>query len=264
MNIITCVKQTPDSAAKLQVADSHVSWGDAPLIVNPWDEYAYEEALLLKEKFGGKVMAISMGPESAVEALKTCLAVGCDEAYLVTDPVMKGSDAGATAYALAKAVQKAGDVDLVLLGKQAIDGESGLTSAMLARNLGWTLLTNVIKIVEIDTGAKTIKVERMMEEGRQVCSAKLPAVVSVIKGINEPRYPSFMGIRKAAKATVPTWTASDLGIEAAKVGVDGSAVSWPEIYPMPVKETKVELIEGASPQEIAAKLVDKLIAEKVV
>lgn len=264
MNIVACIKQTPDSAAKLQVAEHHVSWGDSPLIVNPWDEYAYEEALLLREKFGGKAIAISMGPESAMDALKTCLAVGCDEAYLISDPVLKGSDASATAYCMSKAVQKAGSVDLVLLGRQAIDGDTGLMASMLARNLGWTLLTHVIKVVEIDPAAKTIKVERMMEEGRQVCSAKLPAIVSVIKGINEPRYPSFMGIRKASKATIPVWSAADLGVDAAKVGASASAVAWPEIYPMPAKEIKVEIIEGETPQEIAAKLVDKLIAEKVV
>lgn len=264
MNIISYIKQTPDSAAKLQVADKKVTWGDAPLIVNPWDEYAYEEALLLKEKFGGKAIAISMGPESAAEALKTCLAVGCDEAYLISDPSMKGSDASATAYCLAKAAEKVGEIDLILLGKQAIDGDTGLTATMVARYLGWSVLNYVIKIVEIDPAEKTIKVERMMEEGRQVCTAKLPVVVSVIKGINEPRYPSFMGIRKAAKATIPVWSAADLGADTAKVGTDSSAVSWIDIYPMPVKETKVELIEGETPQKIAAKLVDRLIEEKVV
>jgi electron transfer flavoprotein beta subunit len=263
LNIVACVKQTPDSAAKLQVADQHVTWGDSPLIVNPWDEYAYEEALLLKEKFGGKAIAISMGPESAIEALKTCLAVGCDEAFLVSDPILKGSDAAATAYSLAKAVQKTGEVDLVLLGKQAIDGETGLTATMLARNLGWSLLSYVIRILDVDPANRTIKVERMMEEGRQVCTAKLPAVVSVIKGINEPRYPSFMGIRKAAKATIPVWSVADLGIDSQKVGVS-SSVTWPEIYPMPTKEMKVEFVEGESAKDIAVKLADKLMAEKVI
>ena len=264
MNIVACVKQTPDSAAKLQVENNHVSWGDSPLIVNPWDEYAVEESLLLREKFGGKSVAISMGPESAMEALKTCLAVGCDETYLISDPVLKGSDVSSTAYTLAKAIGKIGDVDLALFGRQAIDGDTGLTSSQVARYLGWTLLTYVIKIVEIDPVAKTIKVERMMEEGRQVCTAKLPAVVSVVKGINEPRYPSFMGIRKAAKATIPVWKAADLGLEPSKVGAPGAAVTWMDIYPLPVKETKVEIIQGSSPEEIAAKLADKIMAEKVI
>ncbi|MCS7248044.1 MAG: electron transfer flavoprotein subunit beta/FixA family protein [Anaerolineales bacterium] len=264
MNIVVCVKQVPDTAAKLQVVDSHVTWGDSPLIVNPWDEYAYEEALLLKEKHGGRAVAITMGPESAIEALKTCLAVGCDEAYLITDPVLKGSDAPATALTLAKAIQKLGEVDLVLLGKQAIDGDTGLTPAMLGRHLGWTVLTQVIKIQDLDPAARTIRVERLLEEGRQVCTARLPAVVSVIKGINEPRYPSFMGIRKASKATIPTWGVNDLGVDPGRVGAAGAFVAWPEIYMMPVKETKVEWIEGSTPQEIAAKLADKLIAEKVI
>lgn len=264
MNIVACVKQTPDSAAKLQVENKHVTWGDAPLIVNPWDEYAVEESLLLKEKFGGKAVAISMGPESANEALKTCLAVGCDETFLITDPALKGSDISSTAYTLAKGIEKIGDVDLALFGRQAIDGDTGLTTAQVARFLGWTLLTYVIKIVEIDPAAKTIKVERMMEEGRQVCTAKLPAVVSVVKGINEPRYPSFMGIRKAAKATIPVWKAADLGLEATKIGAASAAVAWVDVYPMPVKETKVEMIQGGSPEEIAANLVDKIVAEKVI
>lgn len=264
MNIVTCIKQTPDSAAKLQVENKHVTWGDSPLIVNPWDEYAYEEGLLLREKLGGKLTAISMGPESAIEALRTCLAVGCDEAVLISDAILKGSDSAATAYSLAKAIQKLGEVDLVLVGKQAIDGDSGLTASQLARNLGWPLLSQVIKIAEIDPAAKTIKVERFMDEGRQVCTGKLPAVISVVKGINEPRYPSFMGIRKAAKATIPTWSAADLGLDSAKVGSAGSAVSWPDVYPVPVVETKVEIIEGDSPQAVAAKLVDKIMAEKVI
>jgi electron transfer flavoprotein beta subunit len=264
LNIIVCVKQTPDTAAKLQVEDGRVTWGDSPLIVNPWDEFAYEEALLLREKFGGKTTAISLGPESAKEALRTCLAVGCDEAILVSDPAFEGSDANASAHILAKAVQKAGGVDLVLLGRQAIDGDTGLTPAHLARQLGWTLLTQVIKIVEIDPGAKTIKVERLMEEARQVCTAQLPAVVSVIKGINEPRYASFMGIRKAAKMNIPVWTAGDLGVDPSKVGAKGSAVAWQKLYPVPAKEVKVELITGDSPQQAAAALVDKLITEKVI
>lgn len=264
MNIIACVKQTPDSAANLSVSNSHVSWGDAQLVVNPWDEYAVEEALLLKEAHGGKVTVFSMGPEQAKDALRTCLAVGCDQTILISDPALKGSDVTATAYTLAKAIQKEGGADLILLGKQAIDGDTGLTPAQVARYLGMTYLSQVIKIIEIDPAGKTIKVERFMEEGRQVCTAPLPAVVSVIKGINEPRYPSFMGIRKAAKADIPIWAAADIGLDLEKVGAGGSPVSWPEIYPPPVHEKKVELISGASPEEIAKQLVDKILAEKVI
>jgi electron transfer flavoprotein beta subunit len=264
LNIIACVKQTPDTAAALQVSDTHVTWGESPLIVNPWDEYAIEEALLLREQYGGKATAISMGPESAKDALRTCLAVGCDESILVSDPALKGSDVTATAYALAKAIEKAGDAGLALLGRQAIDGDTGLTAAQLARHLGWTLLSQVIRIVALDAAAGTIKVERLMDEGRQVCTASLPAVISVVKGINEPRYPSFMGIRKASKANIPLWSASDLGLDGSKVGAGASAISWPEIYPMPVRESKVEMIAGDNPEQIAAGLVDRILAEKII
>jgi electron transfer flavoprotein beta subunit len=264
LNIIACVKQTPDTAAKLQVTDKHVTWGDSPLVVNPWDEFAVEESLLLKDKTGSKAIALSMGPESAKEALRTCLAVGVDGAFLVSDPALKGSDVTATAYTLAKAIQKIGDCELALLGRQAIDGDTGLTPAILARQLGWTLLTGVIKIVDLNLQAKTIKVERVMDEARQIVTAKLPVVVSVVKGINEPRYASFMGIRKAAKIEIPVWNAAALGLEAGKIGAGAAAVSWPEIYPMPAKETAVEIITGATPAEIAANLADKLVAEKVL
>jgi electron transfer flavoprotein beta subunit len=264
MNIIACVKQTPDTAAKLQVEGGRVTWGDSPLIVNPWDEFAYEEALRLKEKFGGKVTALSLGPDSAREALRTCLAVGCDEAVLLTDPLFEGSDVGGTAYILAKAIQKVGSVDAVLLGRQAIDGDTGLTPAALAHHLGWTLLTGVIKILDLDPTAGTIKVERLMDEARQVVAARLPAVISVVKGINEPRYASFMGIRKAAKLDIPAWGASSLGVEAGRVGVSGAALAWPKLSTVPVKDVKVELITANTPQEIAGRLVDKILAEKVI
>ena len=264
MNIVVCVKQTPDTAATVDVKAGHVTWGDSPMITNPWDEYAVEEALRLREKHGGKVTAMFMGPENAREALKNCLAMGCDEAVLVSDPALKGSDARATSFALSKAVAKIGDVDMVLLGRQAVDGDTGLVPAQLGRHLKWTTLTYVAKIVELDPTAKTIKVERMLDEGKQVCAAQLPAVVSVVKGINEPRYPSFMGIRRAGKTPIPVWSAADLGLDALKIGLAGSAVTWPEIRTIPPRAVKVEMIVGDTPEEIAVRLVDKLMAEQVL
>ena len=263
MHIVVCVKQTPDSAAKIGVENGHVTWRDASLVVNPWDEYAIEEAIRLKEKHGGKATAISMGPESAKEALKTCIAMGCDEGILISDPALKGSDALATSYTLAKAVEKMGDVEVVLFGRQAIDGDTSLVPLGVARRLGWPPLTYTSKIAELDPAAKTIKAERLLEQGKQIVTSKLPAVVGTVKDINEPRYPSFMGIRKAAKAAIPTWTAADLGCDPAKIGAAGSAMRWPSVYPPPAREGAVELIEGA-PEEIAAKLADKLIADKVI
>ena len=263
MHFVACVKQTPDTAATLSVQGEHVSWGDAGLVLNPWDEYAVEEAIRLKEKHGGKATAISMGPESAREALKTCVAMGCDEAILICDPALKGSDALATSYALAKAIEKLGDVDAALFGRQAIDGDTGLVPAGVARRLGWAPLTFTSKITELDPGAKTIKVERLLEEGRQIVTARLPAVIGTVKDLNEPRYPSFMGIRKAAKAVILNWSAADIGCDPAKIGSAGSAMRWPKVFPPPAREGSVEII-GGTPEEVAAKLADKLIGDKVI
>lgn len=263
MHVVVCVKQTPDSAAKISVENGQAAWGDAGLVVNPWDEYAIEEAIRLKEKHGGKATALSLGAESAKDALKTCLAMGCDEAILISDPALAGSDALATTYILAKAIEKLGDVEIALFGKQAIDGDTGLVPVGVARRLGWAPLTYTIKIADLDAAAKTIRAERLLEQGKQVVTAKLPAVVGTVKDINEPRYPSFMGIRKAAKAVIPTWSAADLGLDPARIGAAGSGTTWPSIYALPAREGAVELIDGA-PEEAAAKLVDRLLADKVL
>lgn len=262
MHVVVFTKQTPDSAAKMAVENGRVTADSAP-VVNPWDEYAIEEAIRLKEKHGGKATAISMGPESAKEALKTCLAMGCDEAILISDPTLKGSDALATSYVLAQAIKKLGDVDMVIFGKQAIDGDSGLTPIGVARRLGFSPLTYTIKIAELDPAARTIQAERLLEEGRQIVTAKLPAVIGTVKDINEPRYPSFMGIRKAAKATITVWSAADIGCDPMKIGAGGSATQWPNVYPLPAREGAVELFDG-TPAEIAAKVADKLMADKVI
>ena len=263
MHVVVCVKQTPDSAAKITVDNGKVTWGDAGLVVNPWDEYAIEEAIRLKEKHGGKATALSFGPDSAKEALKTCLAMGCDEAILISDPALSGSDALATSYILAKAIEKLGDVQLAVFGKQAIDGDTGLVPAGVARRLGWAPLTFTSKIDTLDPDAKTIKVERLLEQGKQIVTSTLPAVIGTVKDINEPRYPSFMGIRKAAKANIATWSAADLGLDTAKVGEAGSATRWPSLAPLPAREGSVEIIEG-TPEEAAAKLAEKLLADKVI
>lgn len=263
MHVVVCVKQTPDSAAKISVTNGQVTWGDTGLVVNPWDEYAIEEAIRLKEKHGGKATALCVGPESGKEALKTCLAMGCDEAILVSDPALDGSDALATSYILAKAIEKLGDVEIAVFGKQAIDGDTGLVPVGVARRLGWAPLTYTSKIDSLDPVAKTIKVERLLEQGRQIVTSTLPAVIGTVKDLNEPRYPSFMGIRKAAKAVIATWSAADIGLDTDKVGEAGSVTHWPTITPLPVREGSVEMLEG-TPEEVAVKLADKLMADKVI
>jgi electron transfer flavoprotein beta subunit len=259
LKIVVCVKQVPDTAAKVVVEDGQVTWGDAPLVINPWDEYAVETALLQGEEHGGEVTVISVGGEDAKEALKHALAMGCGNAILISDPSIKNADSLVTSQVLAAAIRKLGEVDVVFFGKQAIDGDVGVTAAQTARVLGWPALTLVSAISELDPGSKTISVERSVEEGRQVVTGQLPAVVSVVKDIGEPRYPSFMGIRKASKAEIPLWSLADLGAE-----VSDPVVAWPDLFNPPKQEVVTEIISGGSAQEIAEALAEKIIEEKVL
>jgi electron transfer flavoprotein beta subunit len=265
LHIVVCTKHTPDSEAKMSVDGAgNVSWGESPLIINPWDEYAVEEALQLRDKHGGTVTVISMGPEAALEALKHAIAMGCNEAIRIWDDACAGSDTLATSYVLARAIEKMGDVDLVLVGKSAIDAETWQTGSAVAHRLGYPGLMYVIKIAELDPGKKSITVERLLEEGRQAVSAPLPAVVGTTKGINEPRYTSFIGIRKAAKMEYPVRTLADVGAEADKVGAAGSGVRWPRIFMPPAREGEAEIIKAETVEEAARMLVEKLLAEKVI
>jgi electron transfer flavoprotein beta subunit len=265
LNIVVCTKQVPDSAATLKVDEqSNVSWGDAPLVMNPWDEYAVEEALRLKEKFGGKVTVLSVGPEKAKDALKDAIAMGCDEAILIWDAAFDGSDALAITYLIAQAIKKIGSVDAVLFGRQAIDSDTGLVPAGVARRLGWPVLSFVAKIDAIDPAAKSITIIRALEHGRQTISSQLPVVISVVKEINEPRYKSFMGIRKAGKTPIPVWDAAAIGADTSTVGRANAATHWTKTFPLPARTGSVEMIAGDSPQAIASALADKLMAEKVI
>ncbi|MEA3338912.1 MAG: electron transfer flavoprotein subunit beta/FixA family protein [Chloroflexota bacterium] len=262
---MVCTKHTPDSEAKMSVDDAgNVSWGESPLIINPWDEYAVEEALTLRDEHGGKVTVISMGPDEALEALKHAVAMGCDEAIRIWDDACAGSDTLATSYVLAQAIEKMEDVDLVLFGKSAIDAETWQTAGAVAHRLGYPALMYTINIASLDADDKSIVVERLLEEGRQEVSASLPAVVGTTKGINEPRYTSFIGIRKAAKMEYPLQTLADIGAEADKVGAAGSGVRWPEVFAPPTREGEAEIIEAETVEETAALLVEKLLAEKVI
>jgi electron transfer flavoprotein beta subunit len=265
LHIVVCTKFTPDSEAKMSVdEEGQVSWGDSPLIINPWDEYAVEEALLLRDEHGGTITVISMGPEEALEALKHAVAMGADEAVRIWDEACAGSDTLATSYVLAKAIEKIGDVDLVLFGKSAIDAETWQTGVAVASRLNVPALMYTIEIAALDPDRGSITVERLLEQGRQVVEAPLPAVVGTIKGINEPRYTSFMGIRKAAKMAYPLWTLEDIGVDASRVGPSGSGVRWPQVFQPPVREGEAEIIEAETVGEKAAILVEKLLADKVI
>ena len=266
MNIVVCIKQTPSTTAVFRVEDGEVVWedpGGKPTVLNPWDEYAVEEALRVMESQGGEVKAITMGDEDSNEALKTCLAMGCTDAVLVSDEAFSGSDTLGTARVLAASIKKAGDIQLAIFGRQAIDGDTGQTIVQTAAKLGWTPLTFVSKIEEVDPASGTIVVERQVEEGREKVTATLPVVISVVKEINEPRYPSFMGIRKASRATIPVWTAAELELEGG-TGAQASQVDWSGVYELPARDTSVEMIEADSVEEQARMLVNRLFEEKVI
>lgn len=265
MKVVVCTKQTPSTTAVITVKGGVVSWDDPggkPNIVNPWDEYAIEEAIRLKENHGASdAIALTMGDEASQEALKTALAMGCSDAILVSDAAFAGSDSLGTARILAAAVQKVGDVQIVLFGNRAIDGDTGQTAVQTARKLGWTPLTYVSAIKSIADGQ--ITVERLLDDGKETVVAPLPVVISVVKEINEPRYPSFMGIRKASKAVIPTWSAADLNVNGA-VGAAASKADWSNVYNIPPRTGSVQLITADSAEEQARILADKLFEEKVI
>lgn len=259
MQIVTFTRSTPDTAAALTVGpDGKVNWGGAGTVVNPWDEYALEEAIVQAKNVGGKTTVIALGGEMHNDALKQSLAMGLDEAIRIEDPALDPTDGLAYGIAAAAAVKKLGETKLVLFGKEAVDVGTDQHTAATARKLGWTLLTSVSKILALDFAAGTIKVERALEGGKQIVTSSLPAVVSVTKEINEPRYPSFIGIRKASKATIPVWSLADLGIT-----LPARASETLAIRGLPARSVQVEMLDG-EPAEQAAKLVEKLLAEKVL
>jgi electron transfer flavoprotein beta subunit len=266
MKVVVCVKQTPSTTAVFTVHNGQVSWedpGGKPNILNPWDEYSVEEAILLTEAHGGDAIALTVGTEESKEALKTCLAMGCTEAVLVEDGAFEGSDTLGTARILAAAIEKVGDVQVAFFAKQAIDGDTGQTAVQTARKLGWTPLTFVSAIKELDPAAGTITVERLVEEGRETVTARLPVAIAVVKEINEPRYPSFMGIRKANRAEIPTWSVADLSLSGG-TGAEASKVDWSAVYGLPPRDTQVEIIEADSIEEQARILAVRLFEEKVI
>jgi len=266
LHAIVCIKQVPDTTeVKINPETNTLIREGVESIINPFDTYAIEEGLLLKEKFGGKVTVISMGPPQALEALKEAVAMGCDDAILLSDRAFAGSDTWATAYTLAQAVRRIGDFDILLCGKQASDGDTGQVGPGIARQLGVSQLTYVFKIQEINFDTGYIRVERMLEEGREVVDSRLPAVLTVVKDINQPRYPSFRGIRRATRMEIPVWDASALpDAEPQYLGLNGSPTQVVRIFSPPPRGGEVELIEADTPEKAAGVLADRLLAEKII
>jgi electron transfer flavoprotein beta subunit len=263
LKILVCITPALDPEAKISLQNGRPAWGAAPLVINPFDELAVEGALRLKDALGAMVAALCVGnpslhsgqADSARDALKHALAMGVDEAILVSDTMLADLDTQGAARVLAAAAMKVGGVDLIVFGRQTLDHGTGLTPAQTARVLGWPLLSLA---GSINVAGANITVERIVDEGRQTARAALPAAVSVTQGIGEPRYPSFVGIRRAAKAVIPVWTLVDLSFSAPAV-----VVTRLELF-APVRDVACEFIGGDTPEEIADKLADKILAEKIL
>ena len=264
MKIAVCIKQVPDTTdVKIDPKTNTLIREGVASITNPFDEYAVEEALLIKEKHGGEVHVISMGPPQAIEVLKNALAVGADKVYLVSDRAFAGADTLATAYALSKTIKTIGDVDLVICGKQAIDGDTAQVGPGIATRLGMPQLTYVSKIREINLEKKRIIVERLLEHGREVLESSLPALLTVVKDINEPRLPSLLGIKKAARAQIPTLTAKDIGADENKIGLKGSPTWVMKVFSPEARGGSGEILKGEL-TEVAPLLVNKLMDTKFI
>ena len=235
MNVIVCVKQIPDPALPGELDPStNTLKRDGKLILDESDSYGVEMALQLVDKAGGgEVTLVSMAPNGEVSGLRTALAMGAAKAILVSDDALAGSDSLGTAKVLAKAVERAGDVDLVLAATESTDGYTGTTPAQVAELLGWPSLT-FAKQVDVADGKATI--QRQTEAGYDVVEATLPAVVSVTAGVVEPRYPSFKGIMAAKNKPVDEVTVADLGLSADSVGWAGSRQTITQVAPAPARE----------------------------
>jgi electron transfer flavoprotein beta subunit len=263
VKIAVCLKQVPETTeVKINPQTNTLMREGVASITNPFDEFALEEGLLTREKYGGEVHVMSMGPPQAIEILKNALAVGADKVYLLSDPAFAGADTLATAYTLGKTIEKIGGVDLVICGKQAIDGDTAQVGPGIATRLGIPQLTYVAKVREIDPAKKKIVVERMLENGREVVECSLPVVITVMKDINEPRLPSLLGIKKAAKATIPTWTAKEIGVDENRVGLKGSP-TWVWKVFSPESRGGGEILKGEL-TEVVPLLVNKLMDSKFV
>jgi electron transfer flavoprotein beta subunit len=252
MNIIVCVKRVPETADADVIIDKSgkdIERSGLVFDLNEWDNYAIEEAIMLKEKMGGTVTVISMGGEDSNESLRKCLAMGADDAVRLTDAAFVGSDGFATAKVLAEAVRKI-PYDLVFAGVQAEDDGFGQVGVTLAEILG---IPHVSLVNSLELQDKKMKVHRELEGGlEEVVEVDLPAVLTIQTGINQPRYVSIMGIRKVAKKEIKALGVSDLNLKAEEVGVPGSYIQLEKIFLPPVGEG-AQILDG-KPEEIASKV----------
>lgn len=256
MKIIVCIKQVPDAKdVRLDPETNTLAREGVESIMNPYDQHALEEAVRLKEQYGGEVVAVTMGPPQAEEMLRLAISCGADEVVLVSDRAFAGADTWATSYTLENALKKIGGYDLILCGKQAIDGDTAQVGPGLATRLGIPFITCVQKVREAtDSG---LVMERMMDDGYDVVAADFPLLLTVVKDINEPRVPSLKGKMKAKKAAIKTLSASDIGADPDCIGLPGSPTKVVEVFP-PQARGERAVLEGTIDEQID-QLVDKLI-----
>lgn len=266
MRVIVCIKSVPDTTEVSFDPNTGTMLREGlGAIINPFDAYAIEEGLRLVEAHGGSVTALCMGPPQAERELREALAMGCDEAVLLSARAFAGSDTWATAYTLSHAIEALGGADLVLCGKQAIDGDTGQVGPGVANQLGMPQLTYVWRIREIDLEASRIVVERLLEEGTEVVSAPLPALLTVLKGINTPRYPTRRGLRRARRTQLPVWTPAELPeADPLLLGLEGSPTQVVRVYSPPRRQGKARMFSSDSLEAAVADLAEQILAEKVV
>ena len=255
MKIIVCIKQVPDTTnVRIDPETNTLIRSGVECIINPFDMYAIEEAIRLKEKFGGKVIIVTMGPPQAEDALREAISLGADEAILVSDRAFAGSDTWATSYTLSRVLNKIGDYHIIICGKQAIDGDTAQVGPGISAHLDIPQITYVKRIEEVTSSR--IRAERMTEEGYEIIDSPLPCLITVVKEINEPRLPSLKGKIKAKKAEIKKWEAKDLEVDSALLGLNGSPTKVVKIFSPPPRKGG-QVIEGDA-KEISEKLVGLL------
>lgn len=265
MHIVVCIKQVPDSAQiRVHPVTNTIMRQGVPAIINPYDLFALEEALRLKDKYGGTVTVITMGPPQAEAALRKALSFGADDAILITDRAFAGADTLATSFALASAIrqiQKNMPVDMVFTGKQTIDGDTAQVGPGVAKRLEMQLLTYVSKIVSVKAEASEIVVERRAEGGVQLLKTSLPCLVTVLEGNNQMRFASMPNMFRAARHPLKVWDKDAAGIEdIAKVGLKGSPTVVSKVFAPTPKSERAEMIEVESgdPKDVAVTVLAKM------
>ena len=255
MNIIVCIKQVPDTTnVRIDPETNTLVRSGVQSIINPFDMYAIEEAIRVKEKFGGTVTVITMGPPQAEEALREAISLGADEAVLVSDRAFAGSDTWATSYTLSKTVRKIGKFDIIICGKQAIDGDTAQVGPGISAHLDIPQITYVKKIEDIKDSV--IRAERMTEEGYDIIESPLPCLITVVKEINEPRLPSLKGKMRAKKIEIKKLEAKDLDADPDSLGLKGSPTKVVKIFTPPPRKGG-QMLEGEA-KDISERLVDLL------